>query len=163
MSFSRWIIRIAVTVAIISVYLPHIRRALGGVKIEPAQLSGWVGTPYLNNHCVVDKTADACEDVKVHFASNTAFLACGDPEGRTKYYPSAGRHNATARGDFREKLFKYDILEKKTTELRIDGLDGDFIAHGLDVFELPGGDKVSAPHNDERGLGLHVARSTSWP
>lgn len=81
---------------------------------------------------------NACEDVKIHFASGTAFAACGDPEARTSYYPPSGRHDASSRpaDSWQEKLFKYDIESKTTTELRIEGLDGDFITHGLDILDV---------------------------
>ena len=111
---------------------------LGRVTIPKSQLLRWKDDEYLNNNCIVHQTANACEDVKIHFASNTAFLACGDPKGRTAWYPGAGRHDAKNRQDFREKLFNYDMKTKKTTELRIDGLEGDFVTHGLDVIDLPG-------------------------
>jgi len=82
--------------------------------------------------------ADACEDLKIHFSSGTVFAACGNPEARTKWYPPSGRHNADDRAaeTWQEKLFKYDIVTKKTTELKLEGLEGDFITHGLDIMDI---------------------------
>jgi arylesterase/paraoxonase len=139
MSNARNITSLILLVALaISFFSESINKALGRVEIQKSQLLRWENTTSLNNDCKVDHSANACEDVKFHFASNTAFLACGDPEGRTSWYPGAGRHNAKRRKDFREKLFKYDVKSGKTTELRIEGLEGDLVTHGLDVFDVPG-------------------------
>ncbi|KAK2792875.1 hypothetical protein FQN52_002553 [Onygenales sp. PD_12] len=100
--------------------------------------------PVNNQKCVVKYEANACEDVKIHFASSTAFIACGDPEGRSHWYPPSNARDAAGRSNetFREDLFKYDIKKGRTTKLRIEGLVGDFISHGIDVYGLEGEDKV---------------------
>lgn len=123
----------------------HLWRLIGRVEIDkPHVLQRWENSTALNSHdCrVTPRTAgiDACEDVKIHFASRTAFLACGDPVERTHWYPCAGMRDAAARSEasFREKLFKYDLATGETVELRIEGLQGDFITHGIDLFSLPG-------------------------
>lgn len=115
-------------------------RSFGQVIVDKSRLVHWQDSAPKNNDCIVDQIANACEDVKIHFASNTAFLACGDPLERTKWYPGALRHDAAGRSEasFRENLFKYDIKTRKTTELRVDGLEGDFVTHGMDIFEAPG-------------------------
>ncbi|KZT25048.1 paraoxonase 2 [Neolentinus lepideus HHB14362 ss-1] len=115
-------------------------RAIGKAQIESALITRWENSSTLNNErCVVHQEADACEDVKIHFQSSTAFISCGDPEQRMQWYPCSGRHNARGRREdsFREHLFKYDIKRKETTKLRVIGLDGDFITHGIDVYSFP--------------------------
>ncbi|KAL1981875.1 hypothetical protein VTN96DRAFT_2062 [Rasamsonia emersonii] len=113
---------------------------LGRVQVNPAEITRWANSSALNNgRCKVNYAANACEDVRIHFASNTAFLACGDPVGRTHWYPPACVHDASKRSEasFRESIFKYDILSKRTTELRIEGLEGDFVTHGIDLYNFP--------------------------
>lgn len=116
---------------------------VGRVDINTTRLQRWANHAYLNNErCVrVGESvgADACEDVKIHHASKTAFLSCGDSVERTHWYPCAGVRTVSLRAEssFREKLFKYDLGSGKTSELVIKGLDGDFITHGIDVFTLP--------------------------
>lgn len=51
-------------------------------------LERYANETILNNHnCFVDSQVDACEDVKIHFVSGIAFLACDSPavvcSGRT--------------------------------------------------------------------------------
>jgi arylesterase / paraoxonase len=139
--------RLAVTflVAITSVLLytqsAQLWRLAGRVEIDKARLVRWENSTQLNNHdCKVIDAADACEDVKIHFASRTAFLACGDSVERTHWYPCAGVRTVLRRAEssFREKLFTYDVESGTTTELRVEGLEGDFITHGIDVLSLPG-------------------------
>jgi arylesterase/paraoxonase len=113
----------------------------GRADIDTTRLVKWENSTALNNgNCRIVKEANACEDVKLHFGSNTAFLACGDPYERTKWYPCAGRRDAAGRSEasFREQLFKYDLKSDKLTQLVIKGLDGDLITHGLDIYEIPG-------------------------
>jgi arylesterase/paraoxonase len=116
-------------------------KLVGRADIDKTRLVKWENHTVLNNgDCSVIKEANGCEDVKIHFASNTAFLACGDPYERTKWYPCAGQRDASGRSEasFREQLFKYDLKNGKLTELSIQGLEGDLITHGLDIYEIPG-------------------------
>ncbi|KAL2113020.1 hypothetical protein VUR80DRAFT_5617 [Thermomyces stellatus] len=137
---------VALLFALASVYLglddsvKRLEKVIGRVRIEPAKLTHWENSTALNNgDCTVDEIANACEDVKIHFASSTAFIACGDPLERTKWYPPACRHNAQARSEdsFRESVFKHDIKTGTTTELQIEGLEGDFVSHGIDIYQPP--------------------------
>ncbi|KAK0387028.1 hypothetical protein NLU13_5342 [Sarocladium strictum] len=137
MASTRSLVGLGLLLAWLMRFLPS-QGILGRVIIQKSQLLRWEDSDYSNNDCVVEQTANGCEDVKIHFDSNTAFLACGDPKGRASWYPGAGRHDAKSRKDFREKLYKYDIKSKKTTELRIEGLGGDFVTHGIDVIAVPG-------------------------
>jgi arylesterase / paraoxonase len=119
---------------------PVSRVLLGRVSIDKTRLVRWENSTQLNNHdCRVLSEVSACEDVKIHARSGTAFLACGDSVERTRWYPCAGVRDAHLRSEdsFREKLFKYDLQSGVTTELKIRGLVGDFITHGIDVYELP--------------------------
>ncbi|KAF7559009.1 hypothetical protein G7046_g5137 [Stylonectria norvegica] len=103
-------------------------------------LTQWSNHSRLNSqHCKVHYEADACEDISVHWASSTAFIACGEPSERALWYPPSLAYNASGRSEasFREKLFKYEIKTQKTTRLRIEGLEGDFVNHGIDVYEFP--------------------------
>jgi arylesterase / paraoxonase len=126
--------------------LTTILEAVGArATIDKTRLVRWENSSALSNgECTVDTLANACEDVKIHFASSTAFLACGDPEERTRWYPPACIRTTERRSTFRETLFKYDIESATTTQLRIHGLDGDFVTHGIDVQPHP--DDVSKVH-----------------
>lgn len=140
----RSIISYSFILILVLVLLPSLRmyfwKTIGHVHINPDRLVRWANSSALNNaRCQVNYAANACEDVVIHSGSSTAFLACGDPEGRTHWYPPACVRDASSRPEasFREQLFKYDIHSKRTTELEIIGLDGDFVTHGLDVYSFP--------------------------
>jgi arylesterase/paraoxonase len=103
-----------------------------------SRLTQWSNHSRLNSeHCKVHYEADACEDIRIHWASSTAFVACGDPAERAFWYPPSLAYNATGRTSFVENLFKYEIKTKKSTKLRIEGLEGDFVNHGIDIYEFP--------------------------
>lgn len=87
-----------------------------------------------NDNCFVNAMVNACEDVKIHFKSGTAFLACGDSAQRQFYYPPSCAFDEGGRSDFREKFFKFDIDSNATTELHIKDYTGDIITHGIDVI-----------------------------
>jgi arylesterase/paraoxonase len=128
-------------IAVIYTQSAQLWKQVGRVEIDKSRLVRWENSSHLNNdNCRVIDTANACEDVKIHFPSRTAFLACGDPVERTHWYPCAGVRTVSLRAEssFREQLFKYDLRTGKTTELQVKGLDGDFITHGIDIFPLPG-------------------------
>ncbi|EXJ54482.1 hypothetical protein A1O7_09822 [Cladophialophora yegresii CBS 114405] len=115
-------------------------RLAGRVEIDKSRLVRWENSSHLNNgDCRVIDTANACEDVKIHFPSKTAFLACGDPVERTHWYPPSGVRTVSLRAEssFREQLFKYDLVTGDTTQLQLKGLEGDFITHGIDILTLP--------------------------
>ena len=123
------------------VLVHHVAGLAGHMNINKAgTLQRWADSPLFNNGaCVVEYAANACEDVVVHFASSTVFAACGDPHGRAQWYPPAGQRNARGRAEasFREQLFKHDVKTGKTTELRVEGLKGDFVTHGIDLWSSP--------------------------
>lgn len=126
--------------AILAAIYRQLTGLLGRIHVNPAEITRWANSSALNNgRCEVNYAANACEDVRIHFASNTAFLACGDPVGRTQWYPPACVHDVSKRSEesFRESIFKYDIRSKRTTELRIEGLEGDFVTHGIDIYNFP--------------------------
>lgn len=128
-------VTIAALIGLLAFYLPSL---LGRTEIDYTRLLRWANSGPLNNQdCVVNRVADACEDSVIHYPSSTAFLACGNPSERSAWYPAAGAHNASGRTSFRESLFKYDIKTGRTTELRIEGLEGDFVTHGIDLLESP--------------------------
>jgi arylesterase/paraoxonase len=121
-------------------YRPALQLSTFRSEDHTARLTRYADSSPLNSdRCTVNYAADACEDVNIHFASSTAFLTCGNPAERVHWYPPSSAHNAAARSEdsFREYLFKYDIKKKKTTSLRLEGLSGDFITHGIDVYSLP--------------------------
>ena len=146
---------------------PYLWRLAGRVEIDKGRLVRWENSSHLNNeNCRVIDTANACEDVKIHFPSRTAFLACGDPVERTHWYPCAGVRTVSLRAEssFREQLFKHDLETGETTELQIQGLEGDFITHGIDIFPLPGdASQVVGPAMTARRLRLTANRCTSLP
>ena len=124
--------------------LPLLNQVSGRVLIDKTRMSGWAAAPFINNHkCQVSPIADACEDVKIHHRSSTAFLACGDPVERTHWFPPAQIRTMSKRKEssFKEKLFKYDLESGETTQLKIVGLEGDFANHGIDVIDVPGNDE----------------------
>jgi arylesterase/paraoxonase len=131
----------AVLILLFSVlYRPAVQLYAFRWQDHTASLTRYADSSPLNSdRCTVNYAADACEDVSIHFASSTAFLTCGNPAERVHWYPPSSAHNAAARSEdsFREYLFKYDIKKKKTTRLRLEGLSGDFITHGIDVYSLP--------------------------
>ncbi|ERS97294.1 hypothetical protein HMPREF1624_06626 [Sporothrix schenckii ATCC 58251] len=121
----------------------QVAAAAGHMHIDKAgRLQQWAASRPLNNGaCVVETAANACEDVVVHAASSTVFAACGDPRGRAHWYPPAGQRDARGRlavgSSFRETLFKHDLQSGVTTELRIEGVEGDFVTHGVDIWSSP--------------------------
>ena len=139
---SRFLLTLLVPLVSILLYTQSAQlwRLAGRVDIDKTRLVRWENSSALNNdNCRVIDTANACEDVKIHFPSKTAFLACGDPVERTHWYPCAGVRTVSLRKEssFREQLFKSDLRSGKTTELQIKGLEGDFITHGIDVYTFP--------------------------
>lgn len=120
-------------------FFQGLKNVAGHVHVDARALSRYDGRPRLNSHnCTVIPQANACEDVKIHYASHTAFAACGDPEARTLWYPPIGAVDADRRpaNTWRESIFTYDILTKKTVELRIEDApeDWEFISHGIDLW-----------------------------
>lgn len=115
----------------------------GHVVIDESRLTKWANLPDVaNGQCTLDFVANACEDVNVHSASSTAFLACGDPAGRVQWFPSSGYQPTTNRAKFQEQYFKVDLETGKRTELVLKGLpEGhDIVTHGLDIFPVEGDD-----------------------
>lgn len=153
----------------------------GHVVIDQARLRRWENLPDVaNGQCTVDFVANACEDVNVHAASSTAFLACGDPAGRVQWFPSSGYQPTTNRAVFREQFFKVDLKTQKRTELVLHGLPKghDIVTHGLDIHSIEGDDAkilvFAVNHARERDsififehtLGtdaLHLVKSVEHP
>jgi arylesterase/paraoxonase len=122
---------------------------LGHTDVPPGSLIRWANASDLHNeHCIVSTQAEACEDVKIHHSSSTAFIACGDAHARSFYYPPSGLHDAAGRPSdtWKEKLFTYDIKSKRTTELKLEGLEGDFISHGIDIVDVDSPDGLAQVH-----------------
>ncbi|KAK7432886.1 hypothetical protein QQZ08_000357 [Neonectria magnoliae] len=89
----------------------------------------------------MNTAGQACEDVKIHAPSSTAFLACGYPLDRLQFYPSAGRYNFSTERKHLEYFIKYEIETNTTIRLEIEGWSGDedLVLHGLDIWQ-PAGD-----------------------
>jgi arylesterase/paraoxonase len=134
-----WLLyQLPVLIVAIFAYLYQPASLLGRIRVDPTSITQWANSSALNNaHCKVNYAANACEDVRIHFPSDTAFLACGDPVERTHWYPPACVRDVSKRSSFRESLFKYDIRTERTTEFKIEGLDGDFVTHGIDIYSFP--------------------------
>ncbi|KAH8808639.1 paraoxonase 2 [Xylogone sp. PMI_703] len=116
----------------------YLWKLAGRVEIDKTRLIRWENSTQLNNdNCQVFDAANACEDVRIHSASQTAFLACGDPFERTHWYPPACVRTVSRRSktSFREYLFKHELKTGRTTQLQIKGLEGDFVTHGIDIFQ----------------------------
>ncbi|KIV88174.1 hypothetical protein PV10_09095 [Exophiala mesophila] len=90
-----------------------------------------------NDKCWKFPVGQACEDVRIHYPSGTAILACGYPETRNAFYPPLHRHDMPADKNYHEYFIKYDLNTNTTTKLRIEGLDEshDLILHGIDFLE----------------------------
>jgi len=93
----------------------------------------------LTNH----QGGQTCEDVKIHHETDTAFLgkfasfqttqnisdscittACGDPVGRSQFYPPINNHWTSKRKDYREYFLKYDIKVSKGRLLELSVYQG---------------------------------------
>ncbi|CAK7227289.1 hypothetical protein SCUCBS95973_006489 [Sporothrix curviconia] len=150
---SVWVALAAVAVWCYLNFVTILEATAGRITIDPARLQRWENLPDVaNGACVVDTVANACEDVNVHAASSTAFLACGDPAGRVQWFPSSRFQLASNRATFREQFFKFDLKTNTRTELKLDmnGLlpdDHDIVTHGLDIF--PAGEKKDDKKNDK--------------
>ncbi|OAL36341.1 hypothetical protein AYO20_04499 [Fonsecaea nubica] len=72
----------------------------------------------------------ACEDVRIHHDSATAFLACGYPETREAFYPPMNRHDTESAATYHEYFVKYDIKvrnvnhKQNPSSLTIPGAEG---------------------------------------
>lgn len=132
---------ILVVAALIYTQSSLLWKFVGRADIDKGRLVKWENSKSVNNDkCQVIKEMNACEDVKIHYASSTAFVACGDPIERRNWYPCAGMRDAARRSEasFREFLFKHDLKTGKSTQLELRGFEGDFITHGIDIFSIPG-------------------------
>ncbi|EXJ57442.1 hypothetical protein A1O7_07790 [Cladophialophora yegresii CBS 114405] len=80
----------------------------------------------------------ACEDVRIHHPSATAFLACGYPETRKVFYPPINRFDTSSADTYHEYFLKYDIKTDTASKLKLEGIDSsyDLILHGIDMFEV---------------------------
>lgn len=128
---------IAVLLVAVSVNLDLLLTGFGG-RTQHAIKDTYVDYGGFNNdRCWMNSVGKACEDVKVHYPSNTAFLACGNPEDRLEFYPGAGRHNSSPSRSYLEYLIKYDIDANITTRLEIENwnIQRDLVLHGLDIWE----------------------------
>ncbi|CAK7212315.1 hypothetical protein SBRCBS47491_001421 [Sporothrix bragantina] len=146
-SSTRLSVWVALTAVLVWCYLniaTILEATAGRITIDQVRLRRWENLPDVaNGACVVDTVANACEDVNIHAASSTAFLACGDPAGRVQWFPSSGYQPSTNRPTFREQFFKYDLKTQTRTELKLDlgsllPEDHDIVTHGLDIY--PGKD-----------------------
>ncbi|OAG34115.1 hypothetical protein AYO21_11724 [Fonsecaea monophora] len=115
--------------------------------------------PVNNDKCRTNSLGQACEDVRIHHDSATAFLACGYPETREAFYPPMNRHDTESAATYHEYFVKYDIKTDKATKMKIEGLDSshDLILHGIDLY-LPEDDKskiyIFAVNHDRKGEAI---------
>ncbi|KIW66067.1 hypothetical protein PV04_08274 [Phialophora macrospora] len=117
---------------------PVLNRYLGRMydaKIHTAHLHHG---PLNNERCWTNKLGKACEDVRIHHPSATAFLACGFPETRSVFYPPLNRHDTSSADSYHEYFLKYDIKKDTASKLKLEGIDSsyDLILHGIDLFEV---------------------------
>ncbi|OQU95553.1 hypothetical protein CLAIMM_01738 isoform 2 [Cladophialophora immunda] len=114
----------------------------GGRDTDARVHTTWLHHGPLNNDkCWTNPLGKACEDVRIHHESATAFLACGYPETREAFYPPLNRHDTVSAETYQEYFLKYDIKKDKATKLKIEGIDAsyDLVLHGIDLF-MPEGD-----------------------
>ncbi|KIW07114.1 uncharacterized protein PV09_01989 [Verruconis gallopava] len=106
--------------------------------LDPARYTVHIDHKPLNNDkCKKFPEGQACEDVRIHQDSSTAFLACGYPETRRYFYPPIRIVSTTAANSYREYFLKYDLETGKTTQLDVVGWDGDLVLHGIDIRVRP--------------------------
>lgn len=132
---------LALAASITPIIISSLGVTIGHLSVDSRALSRYARrSPHNGESCMVVAEADACEDVKIHYASQTAFIACGDPAGREKWYPPSNTLDSRARqaDTWRESLFRYDIRSNKTTKLQIIGASEswDFISHGIDIWNF---------------------------
>ncbi|KIW93932.1 uncharacterized protein Z519_05247 [Cladophialophora bantiana CBS 173.52] len=115
--------------------------------------------PLNNDKCWTNPLGKACEDVRIHHPSATAFLACGYPETREAFYPPLNRHDTMSADSYHEYFLKYDIKTDKATKLTIEGIDSshDLILHGIDIFVPKDDDSkiyLFAVNHDRKGEAI---------
>ncbi|KAI8932342.1 hypothetical protein NX059_010535 [Plenodomus lindquistii] len=114
--------------------------AIGG-RVDPPAGSNLREYGALNNdRCWKQFDAEACEDVKIHEASSTAFLACGSLAQREIWYPPLERRNTSAPQPYVEYFMKYDIERNVSMRMQIEGLPegADLVLHGFDLRQVEG-------------------------
>jgi len=91
--------------------------------------------PGLNNgQCFKVPELQACEKMVLHSKSNTLFLACSTPLGRTFWDPTMDRFNATGRS-LEDHIATYSLVTGKISRLKLKGFPSDepLALHGFDV------------------------------
>jgi arylesterase/paraoxonase len=143
--------------AIYSNPTPFLNTFAGRLELSNPGGTTWKGHGALNNDkCWIDTAGQACEDIRIHYPSSVAFLACGYPETRAAFYPPLARHDTTSATTYHEYFLKYDIATNTTTRLKIEGLDAshDLVLHGIDLY-VPEDDAskiyMFAVNHDRRG------------
>ncbi|CAN9354268.1 unnamed protein product [Alternaria alternata] len=112
--------------------------AIGGRTVR-ASGSNLVGYGNINNNnCWKHIEGQACEDVKIHDASSTAFLACGNSTQRQNaWYPPIENRDRSSEQAIHEYFLKYDIERNLTTRLQLENWNqgDDLVLHGLDIWQ----------------------------
>ncbi|KAH0827723.1 Pon2 [Fonsecaea pedrosoi] len=126
-------------------------------QVQPQETTKYAGHGNYNNEaCYTYTIGKACEDVKIHAPSNTAFLgACGSPEDRLQYYPGAGLVGAPP------DRYYMEYLTNVSTRLEIENWNAtrDLVLHGLDIWQPVGDDSmiyIHAVNHDREGDSVVV-------
>ncbi|KXS14924.1 calcium-dependent phosphotriesterase [Gonapodya prolifera JEL478] len=92
--------------------------------------------------CVRDLRASGCEDIEVHDRSGKAFMACGVPEARMKWFPAItvpGTREPSRGGLPEDGVYTYDLSSGSLTHLTPVNipLPGHLRLHGLSLVDDP--------------------------
>ncbi len=97
-------------------------------------LDAYHGHDELNNgQCsMIPRFDSACSDIA--FSGNEAFMACSSYDDRLAFYPPGGRNNESARMQWQDPLWRYNIDTKKLDKIELEGVD-ELVHHGLAIYE----------------------------
>ncbi|KAH7074789.1 paraoxonase 2 [Paraphoma chrysanthemicola] len=101
----------------------------------------------------------ACEDVKFHYPTNTAFLACGNLTNRMEWYPAGGFFAPPKNKVYHEYFLKYDVDSNVTTRLSIENWnpEEDLVLHGLDIWQSEQKDELFVYAVNHKQSGESIA------
>lgn len=109
-----------------------------GGQIERPSLDRWSNNgPYNNDRCWLNTEGQSCEDVRIHDATSTVFLACGNARDRLEFYPPLQNFGGDPGKRYYEYFLKYDIQTNTTTRIKIEGWnqENDIVLHGFDILQ----------------------------
>ncbi|KAJ3044309.1 hypothetical protein HDV00_002629 [Rhizophlyctis rosea] len=97
--------------------------------------------PFGVERCKVLEQLSACEDIVVHHESGIAYMTCGSPAGRMKWWPPIdSRSNTDTSVPIVDQLYAYNIEQTaKLVQLSISNYpsSSDLVLHGLNILPSP--------------------------